>query len=600
MVSMRTLRNLAPYMKRYRAEIALGMLCLVFVDIVQLYYPLLMAKAIDAVKAENVSRAHRALLWMVGLAVLIVVVRYVWRKLLLGASRKIERDLRDDFFGKLLHIPQPFLDSCRSGDLLSISTNDIAVIRQFLGMGLMSLCDGVVMISFSVFLMLTLSVPLTLFVAVPLPFITMAMLKLGRKLHDAHEATQDKFGDLSARLQEDLYGVRVLRGCGQEETRHRMFVKEAEDYRRKNVDVIRLQAFFYPLLKFLTGTAVVMVIVFGGREVIRGTLTLGQFVAFMEYVGMLAWPLMAMGSIINMVQRARASMDRLHRILSAAEETAHGGEGPGERAAIQPFHVLEVRNLTQDILADGRSGWVSFHFESVSLTVRRGEWVALIGKMASGKSALVSRILRIYEPPTGSIFLDGVDVTKLGVKVLRNRISYVPQEGFLFSQSLLNNFKLGARSVSDETVREVVEAVQMKREVGEFPEGLATRVGERGITLSGGQRQRVALGRALIKQADFYILDDPFSGVDLDTEERIFEEMRRRLTAAGVLLISHRLRSLSRVDRIVVLDHGRVAESGTHEELMASGGIYRKMVDTQALEEKWPGLRVSGVRAEVA
>ncbi|MBI4180022.1 ABC transporter ATP-binding protein [bacterium] len=580
---MRSLSRLIPYVKRYRREIAAGMVCLVAVDVIQLYFPLLMARAVDAVRESRIDAAHHALIWMAGLAAVIVAVRYFWRRLLLGASRKIERDLRDDFFSKLLRVPQSFLDTCRSGDLLSLSTNDIAVIRQFLGLGMMSLCDAVVLISFSVFLMLTLSVPLTLLVALPLPFITFAMLNLGVHLHAAHEDTQDRFGEMSARLQEDLYGVRVLRGFGQEENRTRRFLKEAETYRTNTLAVIRLQAFFYPFLKFLTGTAVVLVIWFGGREVIRGTLSLGQFVAFTEYIALLAWPLMALGWIINLVQRARASMERLERVFAVPEEQNGGRKVHSSSARLD---LLEIRGLTQMVQSGGNGSGGSFGFHSVNLSVRRGEWVALVGKIASGKSALVTRILRIYEPPPGTILLDGMDVTEMDIEGLRSRIAYVPQEGFLFSQSLLGNFRLGLSGLPESSVREMVRAVRMEDEVREFPDGLATRVGERGITLSGGQRQRVALGRALLKDADFYIFDDPFSGVDVETEERIFEELRGRISAAGVLLISHRLRSLSKVDRIVVLDDGKVAETGTHRELMSRSGLYRKMVEAQALKER--------------
>ncbi len=582
---MTSLKSLWPYVKRYRLQILAGMACLIFVDVVQLYFPLLMAKSVDAIKGGNISGAYKFLEWMVGLAILIAGIRYFWRSLLLGASRKIERDLRDDFFSKLLRVPQPFLDQSRSGDLLSMSTNDIAVVRQFLGLGMMSLCDSVVMISFSVFLMLTLSVKLTLLVAIPLPLITLAMLKLGIRLHDAHEETQNRFGDLSARLQEDLYGVRVIRACGQEENRCRRFMEEAETYRKINMRVIRLQGFFYPLLKFLTGLAAVAILWSGGREVYFGRLTLGQFVAFSQYVAMLSWPLMALGWIINLVQRARASMGRLNRVFEATEEIEDRRSGLSEK---ESFTVLEIRNLTQEIRGESAGGEIAgaVRFDGGSLTVRRGEWVGLVGKTACGKSSLVARVLRIYEPPPAAIFLDGVDVRDIDRRLLRDRISYVPQEGFLFSQSLLSNFKLGSRAVPDESATRSAGGVQMKNEIAGFPDGFKTRVGERGVTLSGGQRQRVALGRALIKAADFYIFDDPFSSVDVNTEERIFEQMQNHLAGCGVLLISHRIHSLSRLDRIIFLDAGKIAETGTHAELLAGGGLYARFVKAQEMEEK--------------
>ncbi|OGH57081.1 MAG: hypothetical protein A3G34_14675 [Candidatus Lindowbacteria bacterium RIFCSPLOWO2_12_FULL_62_27] len=581
---MRTLHRLWPYVKKYRAAISAGLACLVAVDVIQLIFPLLMAHAVDALKIRNLSEVHRALAWLAGLAVLIVAIRYLWRLLLLGASRKIERDLRDDFFRKLLRAPQPFLDGSRSGDLLSLSTNDIAVVRQFLGFGLMSLGDAVVLISFSIFLMFTLSVPLTLLVAVPLPLITLAMLKLGIRLHDAHEETQNQFGDLSARLQEDLYGVRVIRAYGQEQNRQAAFTGAADAYRRKIMYVTRLQGLFYPLLKVLAGAATVLVLWFGGLEVIRGRLTLGQFVAFTEYVAMLSWPLMALGWIINLVQRARASMGRLNRVFEVSD--AAGGREDLEPAPA--FRTLEVRDLTQDVGFGAAHGDSSepFRFDGVRLVLRRGEWVGLAGRTACGKSSLVSRVLRIYEPPAGAIFLDGVDVTRIDPRALRERISYVPQEGFLFSQSLLSNFKLGSRNIPEESVAQIADIVQMKDEIDRFPDRLKSRVGERGITLSGGQRQRVAVGRALLKDADFYIFDDPFSCVDLDTEERVFERMKTLLAGRGVLMITHRVQTLARMDRIVFIDAGRTVETGTHAELLARRGMYARFVEAQELKER--------------
>jgi len=586
------------------------MVCLIVVDILQLYLPLLTAQAVDALRMSDSGRVHQALIWMAVLAVLIAAIRYVWRLLLLGASRKIERDLRDDFFSKLLRLPQPALDVSRSGDLLSLSTNDIGVIRQFLGLGMMSLCDSIVLVIYSLFLMMTLSVKLTLLVAIPLPLVALSMGFLAVRLHAAHDETQTQFGDLSARLQEDLYGVRLLRACGQETNRHRKFVAESESYRQKSMAVIRLQGFFYPLMKFLTGLATVLVIAWGGREVIQGRLTLGQFVAFSEYVAMLSWPLMAMGWIINLVQRARASMGRICHVLddqssagSAAPRlqvpaslTSAGSAPPAPTAArldpdgsgTRTFRVLAIRNLTQSVegaRADGEPV-SAFRFVGLTLTIRRGEWVGVAGRTASGKSALADRILRIYDPPAGSILLDDTDITGIDERLLRDRISYVPQDGFLFSQSLASNFKLGARRASDDDVSEIARAVQIQSEIDQFPDGLKTRVGERGVTLSGGQRQRVALGRALLKDADFYILDDPFSSVDVDTEERIFDQLKTRLRGRGVLLISHRIRSLARMDRIVVLDGGTVAESGTHEELLARGGLYSRLAESQILEDR--------------
>ncbi len=575
-----SLSRLWPYVKRYRGQIAAGIVCLIAVDVIQLYFPMFIAQAVDALRKSDAASMRRAIFTMVALAALIVGIRYVWRLLLLGASRKIEVDLRDDYFAKLLRLPQTTIDHSRSGDLLSISTNDIAVIRQFLGFGIMSLCDSAVLILFSVCLMLTLSVPLTLLVAIPLPLVTFVMVQTGVKLHDAHEENQNCYGDLSARLQEDIAGVRVVRSYGQEENRRRQFSEHAKLYWQKNMRVIGIQGMFNPLLKFLAASAGVLVLWFGGREVIRGNLTLGQYVAFSGYVAMLSWPLMALGWIINLVQRARASMERINRVMDADSE--HTEATSAERS----FQTLEIRGLTQIIHddPDGRDSG-SFDFENIRLTIRKGEWVGLVGKTAAGKSALVGRILRIYDPPASAIFFDGVDVTQIDRQILRGRISYVPQEGFLFSQTLLSNFKLGSRAAADDRVSDIVEAVQMKDEIAEFADGLKTRVGERGVTLSGGQRQRVALGRALLKDADFYIFDDPFSAVDLKTEQRIFEQLRRRLSGRGVLLISHRFRTLSQMDRIVVLDAGRVVETGSHDELMRHGGAYARLASAQAAED---------------
>lgn len=576
---MQVLRRLIPYAKPYRGSIVVGLISLVVLDAAQLAIPILIGHAVDAIRMDDLHVVWVALSWIVVMVLIVSGLRYLWRTRLQGAAHRIERDVRNDFFAKLLRLPQIHLDRQRTGDLLSLSTNDLSAIRQFLRFGLMILCDIVVLIGFSVFMMLTMDAKLTLIILLPFAVLVPVTVLASRNLHQSHQAVQAGFGKLSARIQEDLYGIRILRASGQEVNRHRQFMKEADQYRKDNMSVVRLQGIYYPTLRFLTGLSLLILLWVGSKEVVLDRITLGQFVAFAEYVGILSWPLFALGWINNLIQRASAAMRRLAKVFDEEDE-AHGDP---ESLDGQTYSRIEVQSLSETIsgMAEDQG---QFQLRNISMEIRKGEIVGLVGKVRCGKSSLITRILRIYDPPRGTIYLDGTDILDIPLTYVRRRISYMPQEGFLFSRSIAKNLTLGNVNASRDELHSMLDVVQLTEEINGFPQQIDTDLGERGITLSGGQRQRVALGRTLLKQADFYILDDPFFGVDLETEERIFFELRSCLNQKGILLITDRLRSLVHASRIYVMDQGQILDAGTHEKLLARCELYRKLVITSQTE----------------
>jgi ATP-binding cassette subfamily B protein len=510
------------------------------------------------------------------------------RELMNGISRRIENDLRDDFFGQLMHLDAAFHGATRTGDLMSRATNDTSAVRMAVGPALMYTVNTVLSFVFALSLMLWISPRLTLFAMIPMLLLPITVLGFGRVIHRRFEAIQEQFSTLSTFVQENLTGVRIVRAYTQEDEQARQFEAHNEEYRSANMRLVLKAGAFHPLLMLMAGTAMMLVTWLGGAEVIAGTITLGDFVAFGFYLALLIWPMIALGWVVNLYQRGAASMGRIDKILKARPMIAIPEQGSSiddARGAIELRHVSFAYPGTERRV-----------LEDVSFTVSPGETVAIVGPTGSGKSTLVALLARLYDPTEGAILLDGVPLVAIDPSTLRARIGMVPQDAFLFSDTIAGNIGLGLEGpaavdgVPTAPVRRAAEIAQLHDQILEFPKKYDTILGERGINLSGGQKQRATLARALARRPLVLILDDALSAVDTHTEAAILEDLRTAMKASTSFIISHRVSAVMHADQILVLEHGRIVERGRHSELITAGGTYARLLKRQLLEE---GLEVA-------
>lgn len=578
------LLRLLPYIVRVRRSLVLGLACILVATALSLSAPWVLKTAIDGLLGGE-DRARLALyaLALVGLAVADGAFRYLMRTLLIGASRQIEYDLRQEFFAHLQRMPQQWFQANRTGDLMSRATNDLGAVRMMVGPALMYFASTALGFLVAVSIMWWIDPRLTFWALLPLPGVTIGTRYFGRAIHDRFERIQAQLADMSAVVQEAMSGVRVVRAYRQEQAQVAAFGRANDEYVRRNRGLIHLQGAFYPTLTFCFGLSGVAVLWFGGRDVMAGRLTVGEFVAFSRYLVLLSWPMIAFGWVINLVQRGLASWGRMLEVLDAppADTTASAAPsmptGPGR---------IDVNRLTftypgasQPALAD------------VSFSVLPGQTVAIVGPTGSGKSTLVNVLLRLREPARGTVFLDGVDVLDRSIADVRGMMSVVSQEPFLFSETVGGNIAFGAGDDwgSGSIRARVTEAGSLAALAGDvetFTAGYDTVIGERGITLSGGQKQRVALARAILAERPVLILDDALSAVDTATEHRILEALTRVRRTRTCILIAHRISTVRDADLILVLVGGRVIERGTHDALVAEGGFYAKMHAEQLLEDE--------------
>lgn len=565
---------------RHRAGLLWGIACVVCSNVVKLAEPQVLRFAIDdlyrGVTAEKLGRYALAVL---GLAILAGLFRFGMRHWVIGISRRLEYDLRNDLFAHLQRQPLEWFQRRRTGELMSIATNDMAAVRMMLGPGIMyavnTLSVGVLSIAF----MLRISPHLTWFSLLPLPIVSLSVWWFGDRIHHRFEQVQERLGQLSAHVQENLAGLRVVRAFGAEGRESERFDTLSEDYRRGHLDLIRLSGVLQPSLAFWIGVGALLAIWLGGREVIRGHITLGQFVAFTVYLAMLNWPMIALGWVINIFQRGSASFRRITALLD--EDPAIANPPDAVRPTAPAAGALEVRDLTFTY-----PGATTPALKSLSFSVPAGGTVALVGRTGSGKSTLLTLLPRVFDPPPGTVFLDGRDVRTLDLAWLRAQIAGVPQEPFLFSETLAANIAYGVPHEDREAIARAAGVAHLSTDVSGFPQGFDTRVGERGITLSGGQKQRTAIARALLRDAPVLLLDDCLSNVDTQTEEAILGELRGEMRRRTTLLVSHRVSTVRDADLILVLEQGEVVERGRHAELLALGGRYAALSKAQQLEEE--------------
>ena len=574
-------RRLLPYVARYRTRFAVGSVFLVLATAIQLVSPWVLKLAVDDLTG-GVTRAKLGLYAgaLVGIAALGGVCRFWMRRVIIGASRLIEYDLRGDFFARLQRLDLAYFQRHRTGDLMSRATNDLGAVRMMVGPSLMYAATTSIVFVVAVALMLSISARLTLIVLLPLPLVSLAVRRFGDAIYHRSERIQAQLAKLSAIAQEALAGVRVVRAYGREAAELDRFETANREYVARSRAVIMIQGLFYPSLAFCLGLSALVVLWAGTREVVAGRMTAGDFVAFNAYLTMLAWPMIAFGWVTNMIQRGLAAWQRMLAV-SDAEPVVRD---PGPEAARLPSGGVRGRVELRDLSFAYNGEPV---LQGVSAVVEPGRMLALVGPTGSGKSTLVNLLPRLFDPPPGTVFVDGVDIRSLPLAVLRGAIGYVPQEPLLFSATVAENVAFGSAGEHDgdgaAAVESAVALAGLDADVARFPDGLETTVGERGLTLSGGQQQRVALARALLADPPILILDDALSAVDSRTEEAILARLRGVMRQRTSIVVSHRISTVRGADQILVLDRGRVVERGTHGELLAHGGLYADLDRQQRL-----------------
>jgi ATP-binding cassette, subfamily B, multidrug efflux pump len=576
---LRTLSTLWPYVRRYRKGLALGIGALLIKDALLAALPLVIKNGIDSLMAGfRLSLVLEFAGLLVGLSALKGLFQYWMRVIIIGISRDIEFDLRNDLFHHLVALSQDFYGRYRTGDIMARSTNDLNAVRMMLGPGIMYWTETSVTLILSVAVMLHTDVHLTLMALAPAPFVSIAVIVFGRRIHARFEHIQKMFSDISSRVQENLAGVRVVRAYAQEEAEVEEFARLNRDYVRENIGLARIQGLFMPLLQALVGLTFLLVLWAGGRQLLQGRIGLGAFVMFNTYMGMLIWPMIAFGWVVNLMQRGTASLDRINQILAERPSIT----SPAGTPARASEHSAEIRFrgvfMTFSQRRDALAG--------VDLTIAAGETVAVVGHTGSGKTTLVNLVPRLFDPTSGTVEVGGVDVRRYHPEELRRQIGFIPQETFLFSATLAENIAWGVAEATPEQIRRAAEVAGLTSDIEAFPKGLDTMIGERGLTLSGGQKQRAAIARAILRKPRILILDDALSSVDTLTEEKILNGLADVMRERTTILISHRVSTVRNANRIIVLDHGSVVEVGTHEELQRRGGYYAELYQKQLLEEE--------------
>jgi ATP-binding cassette subfamily B multidrug efflux pump len=592
----RAAKRLLPYVKRHRRAFVGGLFCVLCTSAFQLLSPWVLRYAIDDL---TIGITRRKLLFYAGLLLAISIVRGIFlflsRQVIIAASRRIEYDIRNDFFSRLQQLPLSYYQGRRTGDLMSRATNDLNAVRMMIGPAVMYSSSTILVFVVALGLMLTIDLRLTLFSLLPLPFVSIAVRYFGTAIHRRFEAIQAQLSDVSAVVQEALSGVRVVRAYRQEAHEIGRFRTSNLEYLRRNRVLIRLQGAFYPTMSLFLGLGSLLVLWLGSRDVIRGHITLGEFVAFNGYLVMLSWPMIAFGWVTNMLQRGFASWGRMLEVLDAVPSISDDTATAAGRAA-SLNGAIEVRNLTFTYPGAARPA-----LRDVSLRIEPGQTVAFVGATGSGKSTLISLLPRLHEPPARTVTIGGVDIREIPLERLRAAIGFVPQEAFLFSDTIEANVAFGradlkvsatedrssaALEPSQNLVAEASGVARLDKDVADFPRGYETMVGERGITLSGGQKQRTALARAVMIDPSILVLDDALSAVDTYTEEEILSRLRGVMRQRTSILVSHRISTVRDADQIFVLDDGRIAERGRHQDLIAQNGAYAAMYRRQLLEDE--------------
>ncbi|MDD3557497.1 MAG: ABC transporter ATP-binding protein [Melioribacteraceae bacterium] len=549
-------------------------------NITQVYVPIFLKDGIDGLQS-NISHSeilYYALL-IVGAALLSGFFRFLIRQTIIVVSREIEYDLRQDFWSHLQNLSLRYYQNTSTGDLMAHATNDISAVRMFVGPAVMYSIDTSTKMIMIIAIITTFDWQLTIAALLPLPFLSYMVYKLSKKIHIKFEKIQEKFSELTTKAQESFSGIRVIKSYLREESEIKLFEKLSEDYLDKTMDKVKVQAWFAPLLFMITGLSIIIAIWFGGMKVIEQSLTLGELSAFIVYLGLLIWPVIAFGWVLNIIQQSSASMKRLNVIMSVKKEISDSEE--------TDYFVKEIKGTVEFKNVSFRYGKnLPVVLDKINIKIDQGDTVAFIGKTGVGKTTLLNLIPRLYDVTEGEVLIDGKNVKTIPVDVIRSSVGLVPQETFLFSDTLENNILYGVKEKDESILERVADISEIKKDVDDFPKKYQTILGERGLTLSGGQKQRTCLARALAVNPKILILDDSFSAVDTHTEEEILRKLKNFMENRTSIIVSHRISTVKDSDKIFVIDNGKIAEEGTHEELIELNGIYADIHQRQLLEEE--------------
>ena len=578
---MTYLRRLIPYLKLYKKKLFLGFLVIAMSAIFTNLIPLVISKAIDDIK-DNLAYG---LLWQyASLTVLFASISgfflFLTRQTIIIVSREIENDLRNNFLQHILIQDIQYFHYHPTGEVMALATNDISAVRNFLGPGIMYTSETVANFILAISIMITLNLELTFIAILPIPLISYAVYRIGKSINHKFELVQEQFSVLTTKAQENLSGIKVAKAYVREKSEIESFRKLSMDYMRKNLKLAKVQSFSFPMMFLLTGFSVMLVLFVGGNKTIDGVMTIGELTAFIIYLGLLTWPIISLGWIINLTQRAEASMKRLCEVLDS-KPSIKDGKSEIDVRSIPLRGEIEFKNVNFRYSKD-----LPYVLKNINLKISSGETLGVIGHTGSGKTTLVNLILRLFEIKEGELFIDGKDIKTFLFKSLRTSIGYVPQETFLFSETIENNIAYSEQSFEKDKVILASKISQIYKDVDNFPKRFETMLGERGINLSGGQKQRTSIARAILADPKILILDDAFSAVDTYTEEEILNGLKDVMEVRTTILISHRVSTLKNSDRIIVLKEGMIAEAGTHESLIQQEGIYADIYFKQLLEEE--------------
>ncbi|WP_242661307.1 ABC transporter ATP-binding protein [Alkaliphilus metalliredigens] len=559
----------------------MGILWLLFVDGLQLLIPEVLRHFTDRLSANQLAIGDLFMysLYLVLIGVGIAFFRFLWRIYIMGTSRKLEYELRNMLFSHLQSLSSNYYNHHKTGDLMAHATNDINAVRMALGPGIVMVTDAVFMTVIAISMMaLTTDVRLTVFALLPLPFLAITIAKMGKVINHRFKSVQEAFSFMTDTVQENLAGIRVVKSFVQEDAEIHKFQEKNQLHFDRNMNLVKLFGLFHPFVQFISSLSFLIVIFYGGRLVIYGDISLGDFIAFNTYLGLLIWPMMAMGWVINILQRGAASMERINKILNSKPEIT-------DQPQAQPLEFVQGK-IVFDRVSFKYPKSDEYALRDFSLTIDSGKKIGIIGRTGSGKTTIASLLLRLYDIDEGKILIDNRPLADITLKSLRDTIGYVDQDSFLFSTSISENIAFGKDSYLQEKVVHVAKIAQVHNNIMDFPKQYETFVGERGVTLSGGQKQRISMARALIKDPKILILDDSLSAVDTDTEEKILAGLAEEMKEKTSLVIAHRISTIKDCDEIIVLDEGKLVEQGTHDQLVKKKGLYYELYQKQLLEEK--------------